>query len=113
MFSIPQPILEKHKALERLVNTYPDYIPIADLAKFLNTNPEGLKAWIESGRCPFAFAWNREIPTINTRGKAVGMHLGRTAYKVPTYTFYMWYTNNAIFYYLNKFNDNNKMGAGS
>jgi len=91
-FSIPKPIQERHEALDELVSTYPDYIPVLDLAKFLNTNPEGVRAWIESGKCPFAFSWNRELPTINTRGKTVGSHVGRTGYKVPTYTFFMWYT---------------------
>ena len=47
-------------------------------------NPEilGVKdaAAVEQGKCPFAYSWQKDIR-------------GYRAFKIPTVTFYLWYTN--------------------
>ena len=68
--------------LNELVTTYPRWIPISAAAEFLHVKPEALRASIEQGRCPFGFCWK----------------LGdRMAYKLPTVTFFCWYTKGTRF----------------
>lgn len=68
-------------ALSQLVEQYPMYIPVLAAAELLHIKPEGLRASIEQGRCPFGFCWS----------------LGdRMAYKVPTLTFVRWFTKETL-----------------
>ena len=68
--------------LNGLVTTYPRWIPISAAAEFLHIKPEALRASIEQGSCPFGFCWK----------------LGdRMAYKLPTVTFFCWYTKGTGF----------------
>lgn len=68
--------------LNELVTTYPHWIPISAAAEFLHVKPEALRASIEQGSCPFGFCWK----------------LGdRMAYKLPTVTFFCWYTKGTRF----------------
>lgn len=68
--------------LNVLVTTYPRWIPISAASKFLHAKPEALRASIEQGSCPFGFCWK----------------LGdRMAYKLPTVTFFCWYTKGTRF----------------
>lgn len=75
---IPKPIVEQIEALDRLVEEHPVYIPLPEIAKFLKANPEGIRACIESGRCPWGISWKKDIK-------------GNKAFKIPTVTFYFWY----------------------
>ena len=62
-------------AVSDLVEAYPYCIPVLAVAEILHVKPEGLRASIEQGRCPFGFCWK----------------LGdRMAYKVPTMAFCYW-----------------------
>ena len=45
-----------------------------------NALTESLKAAVEQGKCPFAYSWQKDIR-------------GYRAFKIPTVTFYLWYTN--------------------
>lgn len=63
--------------LKALIERYPVYLPVSAAAELLHMTPETLRASIEQGTCPFGFSWR----------------LGeRSAYKIPTLTFYAWYT---------------------
>lgn len=86
---VPQPVRSKLEELETLVEKYPDYIPIPVLASFLGANAEGLRNSIEKGNAPFGICWQKEV----RHGKLT--RPGNRAYKVPTATFWLWYTNNA------------------
>ena len=62
-------------AISGLVEKYPYSIPVLAAAEILHVKPEGLRAAIEQGRCPFGFCWK----------------LGdRMAYKLPTVAFCSW-----------------------
>lgn len=79
--------------LSELCESYPDYIPIAPLAKFLGCSPENLRCAIEQGKTPFGFSWQK--PKIVQRKKREKVRLEGEAnkgYKVPTATFIIWYT---------------------
>ena len=76
---IPKPIVERWEELNKLVDEYPLYIPLNVLASFLGMSDEGLRAAIDNGKCPFGISW-KLIGKVN-RG-----------FKIPTFTFYMWYT---------------------
>lgn len=71
-----QKILQNNmSAVSNLVEAYPHSIPVLAVAEMLHIKPEGLRASIEQGRCPFGFCWK----------------LGdRMAYKVPTMAFCSW-----------------------
>lgn len=77
--TIPAPIANKQQELEQLIEQYPEYIPVPALAKFLNANVDGLRKAIEQRRCPFGIMWQKDLR-------------GNKSFKVPTFTFYMWYT---------------------
>lgn len=67
--------------LRELCDKYPVSIPVNVVADFLHVKPAGLRASIDQGRCPFGFSWI----------------LGdRAGYKVPTTTFWAWYTKGTI-----------------
>ena len=76
---MPEVAEAKIKELCQICNEHPVYIPVPVLAKFLEANPEGLRFSIEQGKCPFGIAWQK-----NTGGNK--------AFKIPTPTFWLWYT---------------------
>lgn len=77
--TVPSVIADKLDALSQLVSQYPDYIPIEQASIFLNTDAESLRTAIEQGKCPFGYSWKKE-------------KRGYRAFKIPTTTFYLWYT---------------------
>ena len=74
------PIVNKLNELEKLIEKHPNKIPLADAAKFLDMNEEGLKAALMRGNAPFGFAYQK-----NDGAYRVAV--------IPTVTFYLWYTN--------------------
>ena len=86
---IPAPIICKLQELNDLVEAHQDYIPLTVASKFLGVNAEGLRTSIEHGHCPFGICWQKTI-----RDKR-GIHQGTRAFKIPTVTFYLWYTQGA------------------
>lgn len=80
--TIPQPIKDRIGELDKLVEEHPVYIPLPVVSKFLRANPEGLRACIESGKCPWGISWKKDIR-------------GNKAFKIPTVTFYFWYVGAA------------------
>jgi len=84
---IPKPITDKLAELDQLVEKNPQYIPLTTCATFLGAKSDGLRMAIESGRCPFGICW-----------KCVGA--ANRAFKIPTVTFYMWYTQGALINHL-------------
>lgn len=83
-YKIPKPIIERLDELEKLVEENPLYIDLEDVAAFLHMNAEGLRNSIERGWCPFGIGWQK-----NARGYR--------AFKIPTVTFYLWYTQSIAF----------------
>ena len=77
--TLPPPVVERLNELYDLMMENPEYIPIPQLAAFLGTKPESLRACIETNHCPFAIEWLKKDAL-------------RPAYKVPSVTFYLWYT---------------------
>lgn len=77
--AIPKVIFDRIDDLNALVEKYPQYIPLPEIAKLLGANAEGLRHSIEMGQCPFGIAWQKDIR-------------GNRAFKIPTLTFYLWYT---------------------
>ena len=73
-------IAQKLYELDALVRAYPESIPLERVADFLGTKSESLKTAIEQGKCSFAFSWQKSIN-------------GYRAFKIPTTTFYLWFTN--------------------
>ena len=72
----------KHRLeLREILREYPCYIPLSVVAKFLNMKPEGLRACIKQGRCPFGLGYEVD---------------DKNAFKIPTETFYLWYTHAVI-----------------
>lgn len=49
--------------------------------------------------------WQSEVSTKNSKGKVVGTHLGRKAFKIPIVPFYGWYVG-GLFYFLKKWDYN-------
>lgn len=77
---LPKPITDKLAALDKLIDENPLTIPVEKAADFLEMNGESLRTAMEQGRCPFAIAWQKNLR-------------GYRAFKIPTVTFYLWYTN--------------------
>jgi hypothetical protein len=67
--------------IQALCDAHPLYIPVNVAAKFLHVKPDGLRASIDQGRCPFGFSW-----TLGTR----------SGYKIPTITFVSWLIKGSI-----------------
>ena len=80
---VPAVIKRKLKDLNELVEQNPSYIGVTDAARFLGMNAQGLRKNIEMGHCPFGLAWQKNGS-------------GNKAYKIPTVTFYFWYTAGKI-----------------
>ena len=84
LLQIPAPVVERLTALNDLVAQHPLYIPVTALAEFLSMDPASLRSSIDTGNCPFALGWQKDIK-------------GYKAYKVPTVPFYLWYTQGVGF----------------
>jgi hypothetical protein len=81
--------------MEQLVNLYkanPKKLPLKTVADILGINEEGLKANIQSGKCPFAIGYQ-----LTKQGNRVSV--------IPTLTFLMWYTQGAIVKYIGGIQD--------
>jgi hypothetical protein len=76
---IPKPIENKLIELNQLIEQNPQFIPLTECAAFLGAKSDGLRTSIERGQCPFGISW-----------QCVGA--ANRAFKIPTVTFYMWYT---------------------
>ena len=81
---IPLPVVQKLDELNELIKRHPQYIPVPELSRFLGVNPDGLRASMEHGQCPFGFPWQKS-PN------------GYRSFKVPTVPFYLWYTQGGPF----------------
>jgi hypothetical protein len=77
--TIPKSITESITALNALVEQHPQYLPLPEVAKFIGANANGLRNSIEKGQCPFGLQWQKSLN-------------GNKAFKIPTVTFYLWYT---------------------
>ncbi|PKM62324.1 MAG: hypothetical protein CVU97_05880 [Firmicutes bacterium HGW-Firmicutes-21] len=80
----PQIIKDRLTEINQIIDEHPQYIPLPVIAKLLGANAEGLRRSIENGQCPFGIAWQKTIH-------------GNRAFKIPTLTFYLWYTKGAAF----------------
>lgn len=79
--TLPAVVTNRIVELNNLVSANPLYLSVADVAEFLHMKPAGLRSAIEHGSCPFGFGWK----------------LGENrACKIPTATFYLWYTNGKL-----------------
>ncbi len=81
----------KGAAMNNLVKLYQDHpkkLPTRVVADLLGMNEEGLKAHIQSGKCPFAIGYQ-----LSKGGNRVSV--------IPTFTFLMWYTQGAIVNFIN------------
>lgn len=83
---IPTPIFDRISELNKLIEDYPEYIPLPEAAEFLHVSPVGLRHSILSGQCPFGFGWQK-IGKVNN------------SFKIPSLTFYLWYTQCCGFRY--------------
>ena len=79
----PKPIVDKLNELDKLVTKNPQFIPLTECASFLGAKSDGLRASIENNQCPFGISW-----------KCMGA--ANRAFKIPTVTFYMWYTQGVL-----------------
>ena len=84
LITIPLSITQGLDKLNDLVVKHPQYIPLPEVASFLGADKDGLRAMIERGLCPFGIGWQKVGAT-------------RLAVKIPTVTFYLWYTQSACF----------------
>ena len=78
---LPEKMLEQRFKLQEMLRRYPVYLPLSVVAKFLNMKPEGLRACIKQGRCPFGLGYEVD---------------DKSAFKIPTETFFLWYTHAVI-----------------
>jgi len=81
--TIPKPIVDKLNELDKLVTRNPQFIPLIECASFLGAKSDGLRASIENNQCTFGISW-----------KCMGA--ANRAFKIPTVTFYMWYTQGVL-----------------
>ena len=84
ILAIPRPVEDKLNELNELIGRNPSYIPLTEAALFLGMNADGLRASIEHGGCPFGLGWKKDVR-------------GNRAFKIPTATFYLWYTQGGPF----------------
>lgn len=81
--NIPASIKTAHNKLVELCERNPVNIKLEEVAEFLGMDKEGLRSSIDQGRCPF--------------GLCVQKHkYANRAFKISTYVFFNWATNNAI-----------------
>ncbi len=76
---IPQCITDKLLELNKLAEKYPENIPIAAAAKFLDLDARSIKSYL-MGPCSFGMGWCKA-------GAA------NRAFHIPTAKFYTWYRN--------------------
>lgn len=69
--------------LKELCRAYPVCIPVREVARFLGTSEDGIRAACLQGRCPFGFGWT-----------SAGAE--RSGFKIPTMAFVSWMTKGAI-----------------
>ena len=77
---LPVPVVRKLEELDKLIEAYPQDIPVHEMAKFLGKSAASLREMIEQGQCPFAFGGAGSL---------------RRNFAVPAATFYLWYTKGA------------------
>lgn len=82
---IPDVIKNRMEELNRIVEQYPQYIPVPIAAKYIGASKEGLRDMIFKGNCPFGIAWQRDLN-------------GNRVFKIPTLKFYLWFSNNGGIY---------------
>lgn len=78
---IPEEIVSQINELNQIVKRHPKSVPLMECAEFLGMDPESLKRNIELMRCPFALGWTSKEGSYRSC-------------KIPTVTFWLWYTNN-------------------
>lgn len=78
-WTIPKSVRDSTEELKALTEKYPIYLPLPVVAKFMGMNAEGLRCAIEQGRAPFGISWQKDAH-------------GNKAFKIPTVTFFYWYT---------------------
>jgi len=76
----PAPVVDKLNELNRIVEEYPDCIPLGVCAEFLGAKPSSIRSYLETAKNPFGMFW-KEAGAANR------------AFKIPTVKFYLWYTN--------------------
>ena len=59
--AVPQAVLDKLGELNALVDAHPLYIPVPEAAALMGMEPASLRASIDSGNCPFALGWQKDI----------------------------------------------------
>ena len=74
-------MVKRRLELREILKKYPVYIPFSVVAKVLNMKPEWLRACIKQGRCPFGLGYEVD---------------DKSAFKIPTETFFLWYTHAVI-----------------
>lgn len=82
IFKIPRPVIEKMEELDTLIDQYPIRLPLPEVARFLGTESESLRAAIDGGGFSPGYSW-----------KKVGMK--NKGYSILTTSFYFWYTQHA------------------
>ena len=82
--TVPQAIFDRADDVNKLVEAHPRFLPLPEVAQLLGVNAEGLRRSIETGQCPFGVSWQKRID-------------GNRAFKIPTLTFYLWYTQGGPF----------------
>lgn len=80
LLKIPEPVERSLEQLNQLVEKHPIYLPVGEVAEFMGMDHDGLRRSIETGNCPFGIGWQKGLT-------------GNRAFKIPTTTFYLWYTN--------------------
>lgn len=77
---MPDTIESKYNELMKIIEKYPNAIPLTACARYLHMDPASLRTAIEQGKCKFGIAWK------NPDGV-------NRAYLIPTMQFYLWMTN--------------------
>lgn len=80
MMNPPNIICSKIDELNKMVEQYPEKIPVEKAAKFLGIDKDVLRRILSSGKCPFGFGI--EAPGAYRRGVSC----------IPTTVFYLWIT---------------------
>lgn len=74
---MPHEIQNRIKELNKLIENYPQKIPVVKVAKYLGMDVECLRRAIEQGKVPFALGCDNEL------------YGNRYAY-ISSLTFYLW-----------------------
>lgn len=84
MIEFPETLRKKLDKLNALAESNPDELSIDQVADFLGTTSDRVRNAIFSTNCPFGFGWRI-------------VEGGNRVFFIPTLTFYIWYTQGAIF----------------